>query len=101
MYIYIYIYFVLTTNDISYYVIVLIYIGGKIRSDRAVSLMMTAVKWKFSEVWIAGKPVLLIAYVYAFCAPLGRFVLNMVGPKRAKAAMLGTDVYSANNLFSK
>lgn len=75
--------------------------GGKIKSDRAVSLMMCAVRWNFAEVWIAEKPVLVLAYIYQFCAPLGRFILNKIGPKRAKAAMLGTDVYSANNLLTK
>ena len=38
--------------------------GGKVSSDRAVSLMVTAIDWKFSEVWIAQKPLLLVAYIY-------------------------------------
>ena len=38
--------------------------GGKVSSDRAVSLMVTAIDWKLSEVWIAQKPLLLVAYIY-------------------------------------
>lgn len=75
--------------------------GGKIASKRAVSLMLTAMRWKLPEVCIAKRPLVFVAYLFQFVAPLGRLLLCVIGPKRALAAQMGTDVYSADQLLKK
>ena len=63
--------------------------------------MLTAMRWRLPEVCIAKRPLVLVAYLFQFVAPVGRLLLCAIGPRRAMAARAGTDVYSADQLLDK
>lgn len=58
-------------------------------ADQAIEMILAAAKCKVWECWMAKQPVLLMAYLVQYFPRLGTWILNRIGPRRARAVEKG------------
>eukprot|EP00210_Caulerpa_lentillifera_P001989 g1907.t1 len=71
-----------------------------VRSHRLVKLIALTAEHNLAESWIVQQPLLLLAYLIQYMPLLGLFILEKIGPSRAKRTGTG-DSYSLSALTRK
>lgn len=69
-------------------------------SQRLVELIALATEHNLAECWIVKQPILLLAYLLQYNPRLGLYLLEQIGPSRAKKTAT-SESYSLSSLVKK